>query len=183
MKHAMRKEHGREVTNGSGNDQGQVDRLTYEEVHTHTCTCTTNKSNNNNSENNTQPHTGPHTFTRSSFTTAWRAEPSSPSPSSSSSSSSLLCTQSLLCRHVVDRQTVLRASESSVLFNCPKIRFAIPVTPPHRQTTELTRNTTNDTNKASKLCMMIRVELMVATMTKPNTTVTTTSTALVMVRR
>ena len=34
---------------------------------------------------------------------------------------------------------------------------AISVTSPHRQTTELTRNSTNDTNKASKLCVMIRV--------------------------
>ena len=182
MKQATRRENSWEMKNRSDNDQGQVDRLTHEEIDTHTCTCTTNKSNNHNSENNTQPHIGPHTFTRSLSTTAWRAESSSPSPSSSSSSS-LLCTQSLLCRDVLDRQMVLRASENGVLFDCPKIRFAISVTPPHRQTTELTRNTTNDTNKASKLCMMIRVELMVATMTKPNTTMTTTSAALVMVRR
>ena len=52
---------------------------------------------------------------------------------------------------------VLRASESSVLFDCPKIRFAISVTPPHRQTTGLARNNTNDTNKASKLCMTLLV--------------------------
>ena len=32
---------------------------------------------------------------------------------------------SLLCRDVVHRQMVLRASESSVLFDCPKIRFCV----------------------------------------------------------
>ena len=52
---------------------------------------------------------------------------------------------------------VLRASEIGVLFDCPKIRFFISVTTPHRQAAEQTRNNTNDTNKASKLCVMIRV--------------------------
>ena len=64
---------------------------------------------------------------------------------------------SLLCRDVVDRQMVLRASVHEVLLDCPKIRFAISVTSSHRQTTKLTHNDTNDTNKASKLCMTLRV--------------------------
>ena len=50
----------------------------------------------------------------------------------------------------------MRASDKGVLFDCPKIRFAISVTSPHRQKTGLTRNKTNDTNKASKLCVMMR---------------------------
>ena len=77
---------------------------------------------------------------------------------------------SLLCCDVVDRQMVLRASENGVLFDCPKIRFsAFSVTTPHRQKTGLTRNNTNDPNKASKLCVVIGVGLMVATTMKHNT--------------
>ena len=52
---------------------------------------------------------------------------------------------------------VLRVSVHEVLLGCPKMRFAVSVKPPHRQKTKLARNNTNKTNKASKLCVTIRV--------------------------
>ena len=69
---------------------------------------------------------------------------------------------SMLCRHVVDRQMVLRVSENAVLSICPRIVFVLSLTSQRRQTALAARKNTNDTDKASKLCEMIRVGAHVA---------------------
>ena len=69
----------------------------------------------------------------------------------------------LLCRHVVDRQMVLCASENGVLLDCPRIPFVLSVTPPYSQTTEAKRKTRMTI--ATTQMTMAKDELLSPTMT------------------
>ena len=127
MKQGTRRENPWEMKNRPDNDQGQIDRFTrgYPYTHTHLhvqparVTTTIVKSSE-------QPHKGQYTFTRSSFTVAWRASaPPSSSTSSSSVSSSLSSSLCLRCSCfvamlLIARQSCVRTCKA-VLSNCPKI--------------------------------------------------------------
>ena len=127
----------------------------HEEVHTHTyihtyihvqpTTTTTVKSSE-------QPHIGPYTFTRSSFTMAWRA--SGPLSSTSSSLWSTLC---LLCScfvaMLIEKQSCVRTC-TLVLSNCPKI-LILSFRDTNAQTTKRHDNkTTATTTTTSAMTMM-----------------------------
>ena len=85
-----------------------------------------------------QSHLGPYTFTRSSFTAAWRAETSSPS----SSSLSFYSLRPRFVAMLIEKRLCVRPYVRRVLSDCPKIQFVVSVTTKHRQTTQTTSSKT-----------------------------------------